>query len=874
MRWHRKLLWCCILLLTLLAGGLWYADAVWLPAQGKVWLCRLLAERLNAVVTVDELGFHPLEGFVLKELRVTAPATRRLLGRVTYAHGIVFPWALVEDRSLHFRAYLQVEDPGPMIVLASGTYGLRSGHLTMDVTTKPIAIEQLGANTRRWVPAAVRSGSAVVQVTVEQQASDILRLSGTCDLRQVVVEYPPYRAGGTVRIEGTAQYTKGAWHWQGLVSPRAATVTGPESWPPIKDVAGSLQVTDFDVTSLNLTGTTGAATLGLTGDIADVRRPRLHLTALAEGPVGAFRALVPAWPQDVQVNGQVHLSADLRGAPSSPTALRWTAQGQLTDGTLNTPQLPFPIEHLKVQARCDPAARQCTIDVASGVAGEASFNAAGTVGMADPFPSVLAVNVTTPLAQMIPWMPPTLKDWAWSGQGVIKATLRGPLREITPEAIRGELDIRDGGVQPPDQWPAVRRINGRLVYAEETLSTPGLRFSVNDVPYTLTGTVQHLAAGEEPEATLRLASEPLVANLDAQLEEQTLHLRLLEGRYRNSTFRVLGDLLNLPHPTANLYAESAIELSDLSTLPLPETWRTRLTAQRVQGLVRANASLQGPLDARWLTGRLGVKGAAERCTIGAVTLQQMNADVRIEEGQLDVPTFGAVYAGGQVQGRLTADLRQAHPPFQLQVAAIQVDLAQATQPWRSATAPPMAGALNTSWTLQGQGLQWTALRGTGTVQAVGENLGTVPVLDRILGGLGGVVADHLRLGRLRQVTFKQVEGRITIAGGKAMTQDVAIRGDTMGVLVEGAVGVPDGGLDLVALPSVAQAVVQESPVAGVAAAPAKSFDALALGRVRITGTLQEPRFTSQLAPVGDLLQRFLPSGVRDVLQGVQDILRR
>ena len=859
--------------------ALWYADAVWLPTRGKAWLTQRLAERLHAHVTLQTLGLHPLRGVVFKNLRITDPATPRNL-HITSGRVLIAPWTLLR-RTLVFRSHLLLADPAAMELTVSGRYGWSDQRWTTDIETKPFTIQQLESLLTQRLPPALRAGTAMLHVQATQDQPQHVQLVGRCEITDLLVEQTPYRARGAVHIEGTARRDAATmkngvarWHWQLAVTPRGMTVEGLPRLPAITQIAGTAQLNDIDLAALHLTGTAGEAAVQVTGHIVNVRQPQANLTITVETPARFARSVAPHWPEDLQLDGAVRLVADVRGALSPLTAVQWQATGSLTNGTLTTARVSFPIEQLTARVRCDSTARRCTIEQCAGRAGQATVTLTGIVDLTDPFPATATVHLNTPLQQLAPWMPTPLRQLAWGGDAAVTAEVHGALLDPTPEILRADAEIHHGSVQPASPWPAIQQMAGHLAYDEEQLSTSDLRFTINETSYTITGTMQHLHPEDEPEVTLRLASTQLAANLDAHVEDHNLHVRLLEGRYRGSTFRVLGDLLNWPHPTANLYAESVLDLADVSLLPLPPSWRQMLATQEISGTASVTASYQGPLDAQWMTGRLGVKVTSPRCTVGKITVEQLVSDARVDEGRLTIPAAQAQYAGGTALVRLTADLQQPQPPFRLQFDATHIDLDQAMRSWITATPQPIAGALSTSWIIEGQGMHPAAWRGDGTVQAAGENLSTVPMFDRVLGGLGGVVADYLRLGQLRQVTFKQADGHFTIGDGQAVTRDLTFRSDTMGVVLDGHIGL-DGGLDLIASPSVTLAVLQQSPLAEqMIAKPARQLDLLALGRVRISGTLQEPQFKSQLVPLRELLKQFLGERVQDVLREIGNMLRR
>ena len=101
--------------------------------------------------------------------------------------------------------------------------------------------------------------------------------------------------------------------------------------------------------------------------------------------------------------------------------------------------------------------------------------------------------------------------------------------------------------------------------------------------------------------------------------------------------------------------------------------------------------------------------AIARVTLGRLELEQVNADARLERGQVTVTRASAKLYGGAVNvSQAHADLTRNVPPWSLSAQLSGVDFGRATQ--ALAGAPVLQGTLQAQLGIAGSGAQWAQVR--------------------------------------------------------------------------------------------------------------------------------------------------------------------
>ncbi|MBI3009648.1 MAG: hypothetical protein HYY57_01525 [Candidatus Omnitrophica bacterium] len=170
--------------------------------------------------------------------------------------------------------------------------------------------------------------------------------------------------------------------------------------------------------------------------------------------------------------------------------------------------------------------------------------------------------------------------------------------------------------------------------------------------------------------------------------------------------------------------------------------------------------------------------------------------------------------------------------------------------------------------------------GEGWLNASGEELGDLPLLDRLFRGLFGVLADRIGLETLRRAQITQASVQWQLERERLHTEQLRLGGlaasEPVAVYAKGSVGL-DGTLDLIVEPELSERTVLEapatSPLASTILRAAGQLERLRrfLGRHRLTGTLNEPQYRFEFT-TQELFKQLAP-GSEDFLGGLFESVR-
>jgi hypothetical protein len=325
-----------------------------------------------------------------------------------------------------------------------------------------------------------------------------------------------------------------------------------------------------------------------------------------------------------------------------------------------------------------------------------------------------------------------------------------------------------------------------------------------------------------------------------------------------------------------LRVTGVFDLSDLARVPwLKAPW---LESWQPRGVTTGDIRFQGRLE-EWteavITGRL----STDRLILHDVPVEHSTAEFEQRDQTLRLRVPIALVADGRLQAELTIE----HAPkaaylLQADVTDLQLaKLAAAIPAWRTRA---INGAASGHVMLSGPWKNRAAGRGEGAVHASGERLGDMPLLDKLFRSLFGVLADRLGLDVLRRAQITEASLQWHLWEARFRTDDLRLAGaagtQPVAVYATGSVGM-DRTLDFVIEPEFTEQLVLEAPntssLASVALKAAGQLDRFRrlIGRHRLTGTLNEPRYHFELSP-GEVLKQATP-GPANLLQGILDSLR-
>ena len=235
----------------------------------------------------------------------------------------------------------------------------------------------------------------------------------------------------------------------------------------------------------------------------------------------------------------------------------------------------------------------------------------------------------------------------------------------------------------------------------------------------------------------------------------------------------------------------------------------------------------------------------------------------------------AYLAQGKFWGEVTVQPDASTRTFlaQTDVTALQLgQLVQLVPAWGSRRVTGTAsGQLLLSGTFEDRAT-WL---GEGWLNGSGEQLGDVPLLDKLFRGLFGLLGERLGLESLRRAEITEASLRWRLSQERFSTEDLRLGGragtEPISIYGKGSVGF-DQTLDFVIEPDLSEGVMLEAPSTSTlartvlkAAGQLERFRRL-IGRHRLTGTIKDPHYQFEFSPQ-EVLKQLAPAPL-DLLQSL------
>lgn len=872
-RWFAWLGWLCVVIVILATAMLWYLGAAWVPTHGKQQLVQELRRRLHQEVTLRELSYRPGVGFTAQELVIRPPGAAQPTLAAQRVRLRIF-WLALLARELRFRAAVQLADPGPATLTVRGSYHWRTTHTRLSIAGEAIEVAALNARTRAYLPPQLQDARLGGLVHARWSRTQPLALEGQLHLTDARLVHAPLTMTGDATLIGTAQYDPhGAppWTYQATLLPKTMRLDGIPSLQRIEQIEGRLEITDTDISRLDLRGLVMDWPVTLSGTVKQWRaQPEADVRMHGAGEVAAWAALVPALGRDTAVTGMAEVTTRLQGRlgdAAHPPAV--TAEGSFHDITLTTPRLPHPITKITGAASYAQATRTLLIRPTRGFYQDHPAQLQGQLSFQQVPTADLELSVEGDINEWAAFsrLPPAVTTL----QGPASLTLhaQGPLTALARSGYQGTLLCRDVTLKLAALPEPIQHLQGPIQITAQRLNTAGLALVYRGQPYELAGSMG-LASPQAVQATLRgpwfsTTAQLVIGPAATEITEWVCR----SGR---TMLRLTGTLTHAAAPALEVSLDGTVYLDDAAQLPDSPLKRALMNADaRGEVRVAGDASCQ---PAQWQRGTYALTLQSPRLTWQQYQMERVSATVEARAGRLVlVGAEGSLY-GGMVQGQGEWDASTPDPPsWRLTGDLMQLHLEQLP---RAEGAASMDGALSGHVELAGRSGAPEGITGVGWARAQGTNLGTLTALRPMTGGLLSLLADYFKLSELRQVTLTQAGGHFTVKDRRLWSDDVALGGTVAPELpgtpvafaMQGSVGF-DQTVDFIVQPSIAETVLQSSPVVVPMVERLRRLNRLvqlgnAFGKIRITGTLKKPAIKPELLPMREVLRNLMPT-LDDVL---------
>ncbi len=847
--------------------ALWVVLSRWVPTKGKALVIETVERHVPVVVSIGAMRYELFRGFALDDVHAVDPLSGDTWLAAPSMRIRVGWLPLLLQKHVVFHASAPITAPCTTTLALSGRYRLRQPSLTLEIKSVNIPLSSLTAPLTRYVPSSLQDGTLQFQLHLRQAPDLPWEISGRVTGAQLVWVGPSWRLTGDATVEGRAQPPRtGRDRW--LIEAEArlsrALLEGLSTVGPISEIHGAIRISQEQLDIHQLTGTALGSPWTLEGTVAMGARPSFEALITSRAALGPLAAAFPTLASSWQPAGAADVRAVCRGPLTPQPVVDCLAHAEFREVTLTGSRLTQPITRIAGTVEHDLLARQLSIIRLEGSVLDEALSLNGDVTWSSPPILSLDVKGILPLTVLAGWLPPNSALTQLDGTAVLDLHIEG--RGDAPRYL-GRVELHDARADIAPLAKRLEGVTGQILLTEQEIATRGMTLRVGDQPLTLTGSV---APGAVPSVTATVQFPEGWCRVMSRISPEDLLIDEGELRVRHSQVRLRGRISRTREHSSAVRIEGLVELGELHALPFAPL--PALEPWRLQGQAAVEGTFQGRLS-HWTDADIQGRIRAEAVRIRDVPLEQVVGSLEQEDRVLRLRIPSATAAGGRFSGELSVDHRKRSRGYLIQADLTGVQLEHLTHVIPAWRARSVTGQASGHLTLSGTWEDRATWSGNGWLNAAGERLGDVPLLDKLFRGLFGVLGDRLGLEMLRRAEITQASVQWRLGNERFRTDDLRLGGlagtEPVAVYAKGSVGL-DQTLDFVIEPELSEGMVLQAPTTSALARTvlkaAGQLERLRrlIGRHRLTGTIKQPAYRfelgtqeifKQLAPVpGDLLE--------------------
>lgn len=848
-------------MLTVTVGGSWLLSR-WLPRYGQVKLEAAVEARWPVDLRVGRLDYHLMRGLTASDLTLTDAG-----GQVLFASPEVRlrpRWGSVLLGRIGFGGDADMEAPYRAPLILAGWVHAGGASWRLDAQTPDTPLAALAPVLAQRVPTPLIDGRFFLRVRLDQTGRGALRAGARLEGRRLRWRAEPLAAVADVTLEGDAAPDEaGVWRYDIAVLVREGRIEGVPVVGAIEQLEASGRLTPEGLRVERLVGTALDTTWHMTGEVQPLTPPAA--TFLIRGRPDAARVLA-LWPAGAgwSATGALEVNASCRSLLAPAFRVDCQAAAAMDGATLTTPWLASPLTNVTGRIEYDLIERRASIESLTAKLSGETLTARGQLALREPPELALSIDGAVN-AQTVSGLLERFGIAEPSGALTVHLDVDGP---ATSPELRGQLDAQ--GVAARLGTNRIGSLTGSLMLQPERITAEALRFHWNDQPVTLAFTA---TTGAVPEirATASLPGGAVLAG-NAKLLADTVVIDAARLELAQSRLQLSGSVSRKAGSAAAVHVRGAVDLEELARLPwlpLPS-----LAAWQPRGLLTLDGVFEGrPADWRQASWRGQAQGEGLR--LKDVPVDQLVCEFDNQSGALRLRVPSASVAGGAVQADLALEPRETGTGFLLKLDVTQLQLERLTDALPAWRGRDIQGAASAKAALSGVWEQRASWVGDGWLNASGDRLGELPLLEKVFKGFFGVLADRLGLDALRRGQITQAGFQWQLSQERLHTEDLRLSGTSGGepvaVYARGSVGL-DQSLDLVIEPELSEGMLLQAPsTASIANTVLKAANRLErfrrlVGRHRLTGTLAQPQYRFEYS-LQEVFRQLVPAP-EDLLQGL------
>lgn len=871
-----RLLIVTALISLLLMGLLWGFLAYWVPVQGKLMLIETLESNGKLKVAIGAMRYQPLRGCVLEDVLVIDKNTQTPWLQSTQLDARMSWWALLVQRTLNFDIDGPITLPCQTTLRAMGRYQFSSHALSMELHSTDIPISSLSKTLRDKIPIQDMDGQGRLNVLITKAREEPLQISGEVLGQDMRWNHNDLHATGELKFEGRfIAPGPGSHRWDGKiqVSLKKGHIEGLPSVGGIEQISARATLLPPDALKIDeLIGQSLGSAWKAQGLLSWNNPSFIEFHISSDAKIAALTSLWPDLKENWQPTGSAHIEAVCRGPwpplqslpPVDPAqekrgtfGMDCLARSHIQKATLSGSRLLEPLQEISGDISYDHLTSQLIIHDLAGSIQQEVLNVYGNLSFSTPPAMALGVIGKLPLEMLKQWLPQPQPFTEISGMADVALELEGPLSHPIPT---GKITLGNTYLKLKALSQPIENVQGLLVLNEQEITMQDITLTVAQQPLTLTATITrenapHLAA------TIQWPAGQF--DLRGQLSQDAFVVQEGKLSLSQSKLQIRGTVSRNPERPHALNLEGSLNLRELSQLPfLPSvSWVNHLPQEPIS----LKATVEG-YPTRWQEATIQGYLRAPSIRIQEIPVERVNCQFEQQAKVLRLKIPEALIAGGKLQGELKLNYREETTDYLVQadMTALQLEgIAHAISAWRNRT---VKGTASAHLELSGTWKDPASYQGEGWLNASGEQLGDIPLLDRLFErGIFGPLAERLGLEPLRRAVITQASLHYRVAQEHIDTDDLRLAGlvGTAAIVIyaRGRIGF-DQRIAFEIEPELSEQILYQSeaiPAIANVLRSANIIDGLHLPklfRYQLTGTLKEPKARFQFSP-GELIKELL-----------------
>ena len=270
------------------------------------------------------------------------------------------------------------------------------------------------------------------------------------------------------------------------------------------------------------------------------------------------------------------------------------------------------------------------------------------------------------------------------------------------------------------------------------------------------------------------------------------------------------------------------------------------------------SNLEGDFEANLTGGKATIKGRIRSSEVnwGRFSLKDMKADYNLAEKRLNINKCEGELAGGRTYSDSYIDFTKSPPIFNVKFTTERVSIGNIAEKWGNPKS--LSGMLFSNANLSGEFGMPTTYYGKAKVRIEEGDIGKIGLIGRIISfaPLAAISGD---------LTLTNLEGDFDISEGYASTENTVIKGPGVKITAEGNVGW-NKKLDFIFGFYVSSELMKGTPITKALGFIMDDFGN-ALRRVKLAGTIDNPKFVIVPLGVGDAIIEGLQKSFDNSSQG-------